>query len=163
MKLLIKRDTSMEHTRYNIYDESGSERYRITGKCTASIEKMIISDMSANALLTLRVARLPGLEACVVSDKKERFEMTVTSSKKVYRQLRFHGISWQYTPGSDNRSFEVFDLDGTCIMLQSADRYLSTGVLELTVNCEPRELFCIGAAVFADMVNIVDSAVTAPI
>ncbi len=153
----------MEHTRYIIFDDAGCERYRVTGKCTASMDKVVVSDMSANALLVLRIARLPVLEACIVSDKKERFEMTVASTSKAYRQLHFHGISWQFSPSRDGRSFEVFDADGTCVMLQSADRYLSTGMLELTINCEPRELFCIGTAVFADMVNIADSAVAAPI
>ena len=85
---------------------------------------------------------------------------SVTSGKT---DFRFHGISWLLCASADLRSFEIFDADGTLVMSQSTDSLYHTGAYTLEIYHELRELFCVAAAVCADVINFADTIVKAPV
>ena len=78
-------------------------------------------------------------------------------------EYRFHGISWSLVRTSDLRSFELVDADSTPVMIQQADSFMLTGAYNLDVFCKSRELFCISAAICADVINYADCAQTATV
>lgn len=160
MKLFLRRDNSDSNSRFIISDNLGHEKYIVTGRRTASTDKMILSDMSGTPLVTIRVAPFHVFYAFSISDGKERFSMTATQIR-TSTEFRFHGISWVLCRSRDRHSFEIIDADKTSVMLQSADRYLSTGAYELEIYTEHRELFCIAAAICADVINYADAAAAA--
>ena len=150
----------MPHSRFIVTDSSGYNKYVVTGKCTASIQRLVISDMQGKMLVTIRVAPFSFFSAFVVSDGTERFSMIASYNKREYK---FHGISWTLCRSCDVRSFEIFDADGTSVMLQLADNYISKGCYELDIFSEQRELFCIAAAICADTINLADTTVAATV
>lgn len=159
MKLYLRRDTSSENSRFIVCDESGRPKFSVSGFATASTDRMVISSTLGNPLVTIRVARFPVFSVFSISDSSERFAMTATHLRSG-GDFRFHGISWVFCRSSDIRSFEILDADKSSVMLLCADRYLSTGTYELTINCKQRELFCIAAAICADSLNFGDVAKT---
>lgn len=162
MKLFLKRDSSNESTRFIIYDEQGRERYRVSGVRTASTDKMLLSTMDGEPLVTIRVAPFHVFYAFSINDGKDRFAMTATNLR-TRLEFRFHGISWLLCRSGDMRSFEIIDADKTVVMTQNADRYLSTGAYELDISNIERTHFCIAAAICADIISLVDSAAAATV
>ena len=160
MKLFLSRDTSMSHSRFLVTDESGNRKYVVTGKGSASIERLVISDTQGQMLVTIRVSHFSFFSAFVVSDYKERFSMVAGRNRAEYK---FHGISWTLCRSRDVRSFEIFDADGTSVMLQLADNFIRKGYYELNIFSEQRELFCIAAAICADTINLADTTVAATV
>lgn len=156
MKLYLKRDNSQEHTRYVICDHTGVEKFAVTGRRTARADKMVLSDINANPLLTIRSTPFHVFYAFSIKDSKEKFAITAAKGRD-FIDYRFHGISWTLCRSNDLRSFEIFDADGKLIMSQSADRYLSTGTYELEIYSEQREYFCIAAAICANTINFTDA------
>lgn len=156
MKLFLRRDNSSANTRFIVCDHTGAEKFTVTGKRTASSDKMILSSMDAVPLVTIRSAPFLVFYAFSIKDSKDKFAITATKGSRFIR-FRFHGISWTLCRSNDLRSFEIFDADGKLIMSQSADRYLSTGAYELDIYSEQREYFCIAAAICADAVSFTDS------
>ncbi len=156
MKLFLKRDNSAENTRYIVCDHTGANKFTVTGKRTASTDKMILSSMDAVPLVTIRSAPFHVFYAFSIKDSNDRFSITATKGRN-FIEYRFHGISWTLCRSDDLRSFEIFDADGKLIMSQCADRYLSTGAYELEIYSEQREYFCIAAAICANAVNLTDS------
>ena len=155
MKLFLSRDTTMPHSRFVVADKCGHTKYVVTGKGTATIQHLVISAADGNSLVSIRVAPFSFFSAFVVSDYAERFLLVANHQKIEYK---FHGISWTLCRSRDTRSFEIFDADGTPVMLQLADNFISKGYYELDIFSEQRELFCIAAAICADMVNLADAA-----
>ena len=160
MRLFLTRNTTSEHSRFIVYDECKREKYVITGKRTASTDKMVISSLDGTSLVSIRVAPFHVFYAFSISDKTERFTM-VASNIGEHTDYRFHGISWMLSRNYNMHSFSIIDADGTLIMSQSVDKLLSTGTYTLDICCENRELFCIAAAVCADVINYADSATKA--
>ncbi len=124
-------------------------------------DRMVLSDLSGNPLVRIRVAPFRVFYAFSVRSGSERFTM-VASTASGRTDFRFHGISWLLSRSADMRSFEIFDADGSLVMCQNADRFHMTGAYTLEVYSELRELFCIAAAVCADVINYADTTVTAP-
>lgn len=162
MKLFLKRDTSCEHSRYIIFDECKREKYIVTGRRGASVDKMIISTVDGVPCVNIRIAPFHVFYAFSISGDKERFTMTAANFKH-RTDYRFHGISWTLVRSCDMRSFEIIDADKTPVMLQLADSFCLTGTYNLEVYCEARELFCIAAAICADVINYADSKKTATV
>lgn len=156
MKLFLKRDTSCEHSRYIVYDECKREKYIVTGKRGASVDKMIISSLDGTPCIQMRIAPFHVFYACSVNSSKERFTM-IASNFRNKTEYRFHGISWVLTRSNDLRSFEILDADLSPVMIQLADSLAITGAYNLDIFCESRELFCISAAICADVINFADS------
>ena len=162
MKLFLKRDTSMEHTRFLVNDHKGGLKYVVTGKRSAAVDRMAISSVDSHVLLNITVAPLHFFYAFIVSGEKQRFSM-VTSNPVKTAQFRFYGIDWTLCRSADRRSFEIFDSSGKCVMLQSADGFHRTGAYTLEIFNSAMELNCIAAAICADVINYADSAVTATV
>ena len=150
----------MPHSRFVVTDEYGRAKYIVTGKGASSIQRLVISTTQGQMLVTIRVAPFSFFSAFVVSDGKERFSMVAGHSRLEYK---FHGISWTLCRSQDVRSFEIFDADGTSVMMQLADNYISKGYYELDIFSEQRELFCIAAAICADTINLADTSVAATV
>ncbi|MBQ4569685.1 MAG: hypothetical protein IJA62_06520 [Ruminococcus sp.] len=159
-KLYLKRDASQVHSRFLVFDDLGREKFVITGRRMHSSDKMVISDLCGNPLVHIRVAPFHVFYAFSVRVSTERFTM-VASTNAGKADFRFHGISWLLSRSSDLRSFEIFDADGSLVMSQSADSYLTNGSYTLEIYSELRELFCIAAAVCADVINYADNSVKA--
>ncbi len=159
-KLYLKRDASQVHSRFCVFDESGYEKYVITGKRMHGSDKMIISGLNGVPLVYIRVAPLRVFYAFSVRAEGERFTM-VASTAGGKMDFRFHGISWLLSRSADMRSFEIFDADGSVVMSQTADAYHLNGSYELEIHNDLRELFCIAAAVCADVINYADTTVKA--
>lgn len=162
MKLFLKRDTSCDHSRYVVYDECKREKYIVTGKRGASVDRMIISTVDGIPCVQMRIAPFHVFYACSISSGKERFTM-IASNFRNKTEYRFHGISWVLNRSSDLRSFEILDADTTPVMLQLADSFALNGAYNLDIYCESRELFCISAAICADAVNFADSTQAATV
>ena len=78
-------------------------------------------------------------------------------------EFRFRGIDWTMCRSADMRSFEIFDSKGKSVMLQSADGFLKSSSYTLDIFDDTKELYCIAAAIFADVLSFADSAVTATV
>lgn len=162
MRLFLQRDTSCDHSRYIVYDECKREKYIVTGKRGASVDRMVISSADGTPCVNLRIAPFYVFYVFSVSNGKERFTMTA-SNLHGKLEYRFHGISWSISRSSDMRSFEMFDADTTPVMIQLADSFALSGAYILDVFCEARELFCISVAICVDIINYADSVQTATI
>lgn len=162
MRLFLKRDTSFEHSRYIVYDECKREKYIVTGKRGASVDRMVISTPDGNPCVNIRIAPFHVFYVFSVSNGSERFTMSA-SNLRGRVDYRFHGISWLLLRSSDMRSFEILDADSTPVMIQLSDSLALTGAYTLDVFCQSRELFCISAAICADVINYADSTQAATV
>ena len=156
MKLFLQRDTSCEHSRYIVYDNCKREKYIVTGKRGTSVDRMIISTLEGVPCVQIRIAPFHVFYAFSVTGDKERFTMTASNFRSKV-DYRFHGISWTLVRSRDMRSFEILDADSSPVMLQIADAFSICGAYDLEIYCEGRELFCIAAAICADVINYADS------
>ena len=148
----------MPHSRFVVSDICGHTKYVVTGKGSATIQHLVISTTDGQILVSIRVAPFSFFSAFVVNDAAERF-LIVANHRKI--EYKFHGISWTLLRSRDSRSFEIFDADGTSVMLQLADNFISKGYYELDIFSEQRELFCIAAAICADILNLADASLPA--
>lgn len=160
MKLYLKRDSSMEHTRFTVYDDCGDLRYAVTGMRSSNVDKMAVSNPESEVLLTLKVAPLHFLYAFTMRDSNHRISLVSANPGKAC-EFRFFGIDWILRRSADMRSFEVFDSSGRVVMNQNADAFYRTSSYTLDIFDESKELYCIAAAIFADVLNFADSAVAA--
>lgn len=161
MKLYLKRDISMAHTRFVVCDSVGELRYVVTGKRSASVDRMAVSNPENQILLNLKVAPFHFIYAFVMSDSNRRISM-VSSNPAKAREFRFYGIDWTMCRSSDMRSFEIFDSRGISVMLQSFDG-LNKASYVLDIFDESKELYCIAAAIFADVLSFADEAIAATV
>ena len=150
----------MLHSRFVVCDQNGDSKYMVTGKCGSAIHKLAISDLQGEVLVTIHLAPFKSFKAFVISDKSERFLMVASLAEKRL-QFRFHGISWTMCQSADRRSFDIVDADASLIMTQSAENFLTNDSYELEIFITDRELFCVAAAVCADMINLADNTVAA--
>lgn len=155
MRLFLKRDTSFEHSRYIVYDECKREKYIVTGRRGASVDRMVISTPDGKPCVNIRIAPFHVFYAFSISNGSERFTMTA-SNLRGRVEYRFHGISWTLIKSRDLRSFELIDADTTPVMIQLADSFSVTGAYNLEIFCKSRELFCISSAICADVINYAD-------
>ena len=162
MKLFLQRDSSCEHSRYIVYDDCKREKYIVTGKRGASVDRIVISTPDGNPCIQIRIAPFHVFYVFTVAGANERFTMTATKFRKL-AEYRFHGISWTLSRSADLRSFEILDADSTPVMIQLADSYSLTGAYNLEIFCESRELFCISAAICADILNFADNTMAATV
>ncbi|MGN0453269.1 MAG: hypothetical protein ACI4GZ_05655 [Ruminococcus sp.] len=157
MKLFLKRDTSSDSSRYIVYDESGLDKYVISGKRTASVEKFYINTPDGRPLVRIRAVPFHIFYAFSISDGNERFTITVNNLSRL-SDYHFHGISWRLRREDCSRNFELLDADLTLVMTQNAGKLHSFGAYELYIASPQRELFCIATALCADMVDFADAA-----
>lgn len=160
MRLYLRRDNSMVHSRFVVCDENGNEKYIVTGKHTDAIGKMAISSTDGEVLVKIRMMLSTVLSTFVISDGSERFTMLVKASS-ASPQLRIHGIDWIIKYTADFNTLEVYDTDGTLVMVRKAETYISKGYYTLEVFSIGRELFSVAVAVCAGILNFSDSIVPA--
>lgn len=162
MKLYLKRDTSMEHTRFIVCDHRGDLRYVVTGKRSGSVDRMVISLPDSTMLMNLKIAPMHFLYVFVMSGNNHRVSMFSSNPGKAC-EFRFHGIDWTMCRSSDMRSFEIIDSRGISVMLQSADTFLKSSAYTLDIFDEANELYCVAAAICADVISYADSHVAATV
>ncbi len=163
MKLFLRknRDTDSDCC-FTVYTESGCELYRVVSSGKGFGEKLLITSLNNEALVSIRVISMNFFYAFAVKDSKERFMMTMNDifSSQSYK---FYGISWLFRSDTCGRSFEVCDLDSSVVMRQKADKFITNGVYELDIFSESRELFCIATAVCADILGFIDRTAVASV
>lgn len=149
MKLFIKRDTTDLESRYYILDDKLKEKYLITGKHTASGDRIKLLDMEKNELLTIRKIPLPVLKAFSITKLKgEKKNIGLIVNSDVEDGLcYFHGISWRIRGSIHTGSYDIMDVDNT-VIASNIRRWSSSGTgFELNINNENCELFCIGTVI----------------
>lgn len=154
MKLYLKRDTSMAHSRFVVFDATGCDKYVVTGKYGA-IHKLAISDLQGKVLASIHMAPFKSFKAFVISGGEERFLM-VASAARQFLHFSFHGINWSMCRSADGRSFDIIASDSSVVMSQNCDNLLSKDYCELEIFNESRELFCIAVAICANLINFAD-------
>jgi len=161
MRLFLKRDTSMSHSRFIVSDSNGETKFVVTGKYNDAIQKMAISSPQGEVLIKIRMLISKVLSTFIIRSDDEHF--TIIGGRRVSPDFSIFGINWKICASADFRTFEVFDADGSLLMTQKSDTCSSKGYYTLDIFTQRRELLCLAVAICIDVYNFADSVVAATI
>jgi uncharacterized protein YxjI len=152
MRLFLKREVSNADSAFVIYDESGELKYRAVFYGTKNKKPaplIVIADCRGDAVSKIRCLRLMNANVYVLKAYKKHLTfVTVATQKGVYSY--FYGNNWHINGSIIQKNFEVIDVDKSLIMTHKKTR----GYCELEIIDESRELFCVSAAVCANLISI---------
>ncbi len=149
----------MVHSRFIVSDSSGKTKFVVTGKYSETLQKMALSSCDGEVLLRIRMLLSKMLSTFIIKTDYDHF--TIIGGRKDKPDLNIFGINWSIRASADFRCFEVFDADGTLLMSQKTETYLSKGYYILDIFTQRRELLCIAIAICVDIYDFADSVVAA--
>lgn len=148
MKLFLKRDVSDISSRYVVLDDSGKQKYIVTGTNSTSRQKLKLSNANGEKMSEISLYSLVATYFMIKYDKRiyalvpcmnERLAFLIYGST-----LRFFGDIAQ-------GRFSLIDVDKSVVMNQKKcwGKY-GTG-FELNIIDEKQEIFALSVAICADM------------
>jgi len=162
MRLFLKKDNSMTHSRFIVKDSGENDKYVVTGKYGDAIQKLAVSSLDGEVLLKIRLLISRIFSTFVVSGTDKRIHITAIKKDRIH-EFRFYGIDWYLRSDIDFRTFEIYDSGGTLIMSQKSDSYSSKGYYTLDITSPDKELLCIAVALCMDVYNFADSVAVATV
>ena len=146
MKYFIKRDVCADFGAFEIYDETGIEKYLAEFSKSKRSRKIIIHSAD-EIFVKIRCLSVSNIIACNINagGKKMRILMGVNRNELV---CICSGVNWKICGNIAQKSFSVQDVDNTVI-----------AVHELDVYSPSNELLSISVAVCINMLNTVDNPV----
>ena len=156
MKYFIKRDVCADFGAFEIYDETGIEKYLadVYEKCAVGDRYTYKDGSSSSGLVVYENGKFI---ACNINagGKKMRILMGVNRNELV---CICSGVNWKICGNIAQKSFSVQDVDNTVIAVQKRV-FSSTESYELDVYSPSNELLSISVAVCINMLNTVDNPV----
>lgn len=157
MQLYIKRDITDVTSRFVIFDEFCNEKYLVTGVHSGTGEKMQITDLQGEILLTIKKIPLPVLHAYSISDKKTNIKLIVNNNSLKGASCYYYGISWRFRGNIETGSYDIMDADNSVVASHSRRWSACGDGFELHVNNGECELFCIASVVCLNAFLAVDN------
>ena len=156
MKYFIKRDVCADIGAFEIYDETGIEKYLAEFSKSKRSRKIIIHSAD-EIFVKIRCLSVSNIIACNINagGKKMRILMGVNRNELV---CICSGVNWKICGNIAQKSFSVQDVDNTVIAVQKRV-FSSTESYELDVYSPSNELLSISVAVCINMLNTVDNPV----
>ena len=152
MKLYIQRDTSQLNSRYLIYDETGSLRYRVTGKSSTSGESMRITDESSAVLCKIRSIGFSALSVYGISCGGETIRLNIAAAEG-RASVRFRGISFFIRGDVLQGSYSILDADTAVVCAVGKD--FAKQCIQTEIFQEDREIFCLACALCIDSIAVI--------
>lgn len=150
MKIYLKRDNSSLNSRYVVYDELGLPKYTIVGKHSASGERMYIMQ-DESVVAKMRDTRLGVLKNFTVTDSGSSARIIITN-KGSNISINFRGVSWHIRGDVLAKSYDILNVDNSVIAAVSAFSTFGRDSLEININNDNKELFCIASVVCIDSI-----------
>ncbi len=144
MKIYLKRDTAFENSRYIVCDELGKQLYTVSGKHGTNSERMYIMQ-GENCISKIRNTSLALLRSCYVATGSGNFHMVITCSKDKIA-ITYHGIGFHIRGNVLEKSYDILDVDNTLIACVQKRFNTHNEVLEININNDRYELYCIASA-----------------
>jgi len=156
VKYFIKRDVCADFGAFEIYDETGIEKYLAEFSKSKRSRKIIIHSAD-EIFVKIRCLSVSNIIACNINadGKKMRILMGVNRNELV---CICSGVNWKICGNIAQKSFSVHDVDNTVIAVQKRV-FSSTESYELDVYSPSNELLSISVAVCINMLNTVDNPV----
>ena len=156
MKYFIKRDVCADFGAFEIYDESGIEKYLAEFSKSKRSRKIIIHSIN-ETFVKIRCLQVSNIIACNINagGKKMRLLMGVNHNELI---CMCSGVNWKICGNVAEKSFSVLDVDNSFIATQKRV-FSRTESYELDVYSPQNELLCISMAVCINMLNTVDNPV----
>ena len=145
MKYFIKRDVCADFGAFEIYDETGIEKYLAEFSKSKRSRKIIIHSAD-EIFVKIRCLSVSNIIACNIN----------AGGKKM--RIICSGVNWKICGNIAQKSFSVQDVDNTVIAVQKRV-FSSTESYELDVYSPSNELLSISVAVCINMLNTVDNPV----
>lgn len=151
VKLYLQRDTSDIHSRYQVCDESGVLRYTIIGKRNPSGECVRINDTGGDTVCKIRGLGFSALSVFSISSSGEsiRLNIAVANGRAA---VRFRGISFFARGDVLLGSYSILDADTSVVC--SAGKDFAKGCVQLEINQDEREIFCLAVAACIDSLAV---------
>ncbi len=143
----LQRDRSDEKARYAVYDGRGRLKYCVKGTVKPSGEVMWLCDENGTAAGKIVRLGFNTFSVYRIRTDHETVRLGIAAASGRAR-VTFSGISFSIRGDVLSGSYEIIDADATVIA--SASKDFMKSCVQLTVNQEERELFCIGAAICID-------------
>ena len=156
MKLFIKRDASASDREFVICDASGNEKYTVvsvTSKVTANAN-LQIRDANGNVGARIRRLPIPGTMTFVLKAYGTHINFVIVPTQKgVYSY--FYRNNWHVSGDIAAKNFTVIDVDKTVILHHRKHADHCT----LEYFDRDNELYCVTAAICANLINTVEKPV----
>ncbi len=152
MKLFLKRDVSANYCGFTVYDELGKPKYfsKLRPSKTGTKQKfnLVLFDTQGNRLAKIRQLSLASANTFVLRVGKSHITFVVViTSKGIYSY--FYGNNWHIHGNIATKNFNIIDVDNSVI---SSQRFYRDS-LEITINDEHNELYCILTSICACFIN----------
>lgn len=151
VRVFAKRDTSELNSRFEIFSETGEQKYTVRGKHTPSGESIRIRDNNGDAVCRIRRLGFSSLSAYTITVNNESVRLNIAMSGGA-ASVRFRGISFMIRGDVIAGNYDILDADNSIVCVVGKD--FANRTLTLTIEMEERELFCIAAAVCIDSLSI---------
>ena len=156
MKYFIKRDVCADFGAFEIYDETGIEKY-LAEFSKSKRSRKIITHSANEIYVKIRCLQMSNIIACNIKagGKRMRILMGANHDELV---CMCSGVNWKIGGNVAQKCFSIQDVDNTVIAVQKRT-FSSTESYELDVYSQSNELLSISAAVCINMLNTVDNPV----
>lgn len=148
MKLFLKRDMSDISSRYVVLDDSGKEKYIVTGTTGSSRQKLKLSGANGEKMSDITLYSLVATYFTIKYDK--RLYALVPCVRENFAFL-IYGTTLRFLGDISEGRFSLIDVDKSIVMTQKKcwGKY-GTG-FELNIIDEKQEIFALSVAICADM------------
>lgn len=156
MKLHLKRDVTSEDVCFAVFDESGVLKYRALSVVTKVTKKtnLLLCNNSGETVAKIRRLPIVGTYTFVLRVKKSHITFVIVPVKTGVLSY-FYGNNWHINGSIAAKDFTIIDVDKTVILSHRKHADYCT----LEIFDEDNELFCISAAICANLINIVEKPV----
>lgn len=156
MKYFIKRDVCADFGAFEIYDETGIEKYLAEFSKSKRSRKIIIHSAD-ETFVKIRCLQLSNIIACNINASGKRMRILMGANRDELVCM-CSGVNWKICGNVAQKSFSIQDVDNSVIAVQNRI-FGSTESYELNVYSPANELLSISAAVCINMLNMVDNLV----
>ena len=137
--------------RYQVADESGRLRYTVTGKRNPSGESIRICDNAGETVCRIRSLGFTALSVYSISSGGESMRLNIAVGNG-RAAVRFRGISFFVRGDVLMGAYSVLDADTAVVCTAGKD--FVRGCVQLELNQEDREMFCLATAICIDSLNV---------
>lgn len=160
MKFFLKHDTDGGLSRFVIFDESGNQKYIVTGKSANSNQTMILSDTNGNKLSVITLYNFVAKYFSVKYNK--RLYALVPCIKGSFAFI-IYGSTFRFIGDIATGRFSLIDVDKSLVMTQKKCWGQNGDGFEINVFSREREVFSLSVAVCAAMYIAVGGEAPIPI
>lgn len=156
MKLHLKRDVSADGAGFAVFDESGREKYRAVSVKTKVTKKTNLFLLDGNGNTAAKIRRLPivGTYTFVLKVSKSHITFVIVPTKNGILSY-FYGNNWHINGSIAAKNFTIIDVDKSVVLSHRKHADYCT----LEIFDEDNELYCVAAAICANLINTIEKPV----